>query len=121
MLKSNKKLSDYNNSRLVSNSPLKSNGAGIKKGKNVINRVSVVQKERNEIYFPLRDQYFLEHPVCEFPGCNSTELTLHHRAGRIGDLLFDTRYFMSVCTLHHNYIENNIKESLEKGWIIKTN
>lgn len=119
MLKSNKKLSDYNNSRLVSNSTLKSKSI-IKKTKNTINRVSDVQKERNEIYFPLRDQYFLEHPVCEFPGCNSTELTLHHKKGRLGDLLFDVKYFMSVCLPHHTYIENNILESLEKGWMIKT-
>lgn len=111
MFKANKKLSDYKSSRLVSNSTLKS-------GKS-INKISKTGSERNEKYFPIRDEYFKNHPICEFPGCNSTDLTLHHKAGRIGNLLFDHRYFMSVCLLHHHYIETNPAESYEKGWLLK--
>ncbi len=58
-----------------------------------------------KIYRKLRDQYFKDHPVCEFPLCKSTDITLHHAKGRIGELLTDITYFRSLCLKHHSYIE----------------
>jgi hypothetical protein len=83
-----------------------------------IKKVSDKQKERLEKYFLLRDQYFLEHPICEFPGCNSKEIDLHHKSLRIGESLYEN--FMSCCRYHHNYIHSHPQESYEKGWLIKT-
>ena len=54
-----------------------------------------------------REQYLKENPLCMFPGCNSTEVTLHHSCGRIGAFLTDKRYFKSLCWPHHQHIEQN--------------
>lgn len=64
-------------------------------------------------YRILRDEYFKEHPVCEFPGCCSTDVTLHHKKGRIGKLLTDIQYFCSLCQEHHLRVETHPKEARE--------
>lgn len=117
MLKSNKKLSDYNNnSRLVSNSTLKNNGAGIKKGKNVINRVSITEKKRQKKYLVIRKKHLKEFPKCQICGIlDATEI--HHPAGRIGDFLYGP--LMSVDRNCHLYLHENLAESYEKGWLLK--
>ena len=109
MLKSNKKLSDYNNSsRLVSNKKLKS--------KSVIKKVSKTGKERNKKYIVLAEQYLKRNPICE--RCNSEPASeIHHKNGRIGNNLYN--YFMAVSRCCHLYIHDNPAESYEKGWLLK--
>lgn len=109
MLKSNKKLSNYNNnSRLVSNSTLKS--------KSVIKKVSKTGKERNEKYSIIAKQYLENNPICEV--CKIQLATeIHHPAGRIGDFLYGP--LMAVDRNCHLYIHNNPAESYEKGWLLK--
>lgn len=46
----------------------------------------------------------------------------HHKAGRDGELLYDKRFFMSICegaTGHHRRIHTEVKESEERGFIIR--
>lgn len=77
-------------------------------------KISSASKNRRaalERYRRLRDKYFEEHPVCEFPGCNSKEITLHHSRGRIGSFLTDKRYFKSLCWPHHQFVEENPSEA----------
>lgn len=58
-------------------------------------------------YRKLRDKFLEENPVCQYPGCNSREVTLHHTRGRIGSFLTDKRWFKSLCWPHHLHIEQN--------------
>lgn len=77
-----------------------------------------VSKNRQEAlakYRRLRDKYFLENPICEFPGCGSKEITLHHAKGRIGSFLTDKRYFKSLCWPHHQYVEEHPNEAKRLG------
>lgn len=69
-------------------------------------------------YRLVRDKYFKDNPICEFKGCYSTELTLHHRAGKIGDLLTDSRYFCSLCFEHHRWVHDNDFEARELGLLV---
>lgn len=74
-------------------------------------------------YSTVRKEYLEEHPICEvcirennpykYP---ATEI--HHKKGRIGPLLTDSRYFLAVCRDHHEFIENNPKWAKLKGYSI---
>lgn len=60
-----------------------------------------------------RDAYFKDHPVCEFPGCTSKKITLHHKRGRQGAFLTDKRHFCSLCLKHHTFVNENPDEALK--------
>lgn len=68
-------------------------------------------------YRRLRDKYFKENPVCEFPGCMSKKITLHHKRGRCGAFLTDKRWFCSLCPKHHTFVNDNPEEALKLGLV----
>lgn len=68
-------------------------------------------------YRKVRDEYMVQHPKCEFEGCNANSQDLHHRKGR-GENISKKEYFMAVCRLHHNFIHENDKESRAKGYLL---
>lgn len=89
-----------------------------------INTISKVSKKRREdirLYQVVRAVYMNNNPICE--RCHDKHSDqLHHRAGRIGKLLYDQRYFMAVCDPCHKYIELNPLEAKENGWsVTRTN
>ena len=86
--------------------------------KSVPNRIKPVSdKKLLELkeYRKLRDGYLKANPICEFAGCNSREVTLHHKSGRVGKLLTDSRYFCSLCIKHHSWAEENPLEAKQLG------
>lgn len=89
--------------------------------KAVIKPVSDKQKKRLAEYRVARDEYFKEHPVCEYPNCTSKDVTLHHRAGRTGDKLTDKAFFMSLCMKHHREVEDGGEWVYEQGFKLKRN
>ena len=50
-----------------------------------------------------------------FPTRRATDV--HHIRGRIGQLLFDQKYWLPVSREGHIWIDNNIEEARAKGWI----
>lgn len=58
-------------------------------------------------YRVVRDAYMRDHKICEHPECSSPSTELHHRKGRIGKLLTDSRYFCALCHDHHEWAEKN--------------
>ena len=83
-----------------------------------IKPISDKQLVRLAEYRLVRDKYFKDNPICEFKGCYSTELTLHHKAGKIGNLLTDSRYFCSLCFEHHRWVHDNDFEARELGLLV---
>lgn len=75
------------------------------------------RKDRETIYQEKRDKYMDNHPICECCESNFSE-DLHHKAGRIGDLLTDESKFMACCRECHTWIHEHPKESREKGYLI---
>lgn len=73
--------------------------------------VSAKRLDALKTYRRARDAYFKEHPVCEFPGCTSRNITLHHKRGRVGAFLTDKRWFCSLCQKHHTWVEEHPKEA----------
>lgn len=82
-----------------------------------ISPVSLKRAQELKLYRVERDKYFVEHPVCEFEGCTSRKVELHHKKGRIGKLLTDSRYFCSLCNKHHRWVTNNNAAALEMGLV----
>lgn len=70
-------------------------------------KVSKKQAKRLREYKKVRDQYITEHPVCEVDGCYQYATEIHHKKGRVGDLLTDPEFFLAVCHEHHRYIEDH--------------
>lgn len=62
------------------------------------------------IYRKERDKYMKEHPICEahLPGCTIKATDLHHLRKRRGSNLYNPEYFMAVCRLCHNHIEDQL-------------
>lgn len=58
----------------------------------------------------------LEHPRCEFKGCDQLGEQLHHKKSR--DLnLCNVDIFMSTCNFHHIFIHDNHAKSVEMGYL----
>jgi hypothetical protein len=72
-----------------------------------IKKVSSGHLKKLAVYRVVRDEYLAEHPVCEYLGCNSTNITLHHKAGRCGSYLTNKDFFCSLCDKHHRFAELN--------------
>lgn len=114
----------YNRLKLVSKSTythvtLKQTSQQTAKPFRVIKKVSRKQLKRLEQYRKERDAHFKEFPVCQFPNCTSTDISLHHGAGKIGELLFNRKYFKSLCFPHHGWAEINPLEAQELGLSFK--
>lgn len=69
-------------------------------------------------YLRTKKEFLKEHPNCEFEGCKKDSKDVHHKAGRTGDLLFDTDLFMAVCRGHHLWIEAHPVKSKELGYSV---
>lgn len=67
------------------------------------------------VYRKERDKFLKSKSVCEYPGCESTELTCHHSEGRIGSNLTDASKFKALCWKHHLHIETHPDEAKQLG------
>lgn len=92
---------------------------------NKIAKVSKKAYERNLMYKKARVDYLESHPVCEVKlpdcliptiDCDNSGLQVHHRRGRIGDLMWDKRYFLAVCHNCHRYLEDHPEQAKANGW-----
>ncbi len=67
-------------------------------------------------YSKLRKVFLFTHPTCEILDCGCEATEIHHRKGRVGDLLTDERWFLAVCRAHHIYIELHPALAKEHGY-----
>lgn len=74
--------------------------------------------EQEKIYAKNKKAYITAHPTCEVKECGQPANDIHHQAGRVGDLLTDENYFMSVCRKHHNVIEKNPAWAKQEGYSV---
>lgn len=84
-----------------------------------INPIADKRLEELAIYRIARDEYLLEHPICEVEGCVEKSTHIHHKKGRIGKLVYDKKYFMAVGdACHPKKIHENPEWSREMGYLI---
>ena len=81
-------------------------------------KVSKKQSANLRQYKKVREAYLESNPNCEakLNGCTFESTEIHHKKGRIGNLLQDDTYFLAVCRNCHHYIELNPIEAKEKGF-----
>lgn len=62
-----------------------------------------------------RTEFLETYPICQakLQGCTKGSTQIHHKKGRIGDLLTDTTHFLAVCHSCHHWIELHPLESKE--------
>lgn len=87
-------------------------------GAKQIKKVSDKRASQNRQYLKLRKEYLKANPLCAAMEveCTRKATTIHHRKGRIGNLLTDTKYFLPVCMNCHNKIEVNPVWAKSKGY-----
>lgn len=81
-----------------------------------IRRRSKKRAKQEREYLKLRDWYLSRQPTCEVKGCNCQSTEIHHKKGRVGDLLTDIRFFLAVCWVCHVYIETQPLWAKERGY-----
>ena len=85
--------------------------------KNKRKRIAFRSKKRasqEREYSKLRNQFLIDNPKCAV--CNSPATEVHHKLGRIGDLLTDTIHFLAVDHDCHVKVENNPVWAKENGY-----
>lgn len=95
--------------------PLKPKSSGLKSNSKPIKQVSSKQQKRLTEYNKVATEYKKSNPICE--RCLIAETSdIHHRKGRVGELLSDSKWFMAVCRPCHNWIEVHPEESRRLGY-----
>lgn len=79
-----------------------------------IRQKSKRQGQRDRRYSKVANEFKTRHPFCQVceefhPASKARTEDVHHRKGRRGDLLFDTRHFLATCRRHHDEIHSNPK------------
>ena len=80
-----------------------------------VRRVSKVQAARNRRYAVIRNEFMArsENWNCAFSCCPNRATQVHHQRGKLGDLLFDTRFWHPVCGETHAWIDANREAARE--------
>lgn len=82
-----------------------------------IKQVSSKHAAELQEYHKVRAEYLAKHPNCEiFPDELATEI--HHRRGRLGAFLTNTRYFMAVGANAHRLIHANPAWAHQQGYLL---
>ncbi len=88
---------------------------GAKQPRKRIPRVSPRRAAQLKEYTVLRREFLIAHPTCQHPGCMSASRDVHHKKGRIGELLTNKRHFLAVCRPHHRHIHDHPSEARHNG------
>lgn len=86
--------------------------------KRVLPSHSFKRSKEEMLYTAKRIIFLNEHSMCEahLPGCLNVSQQVHHKKGRISELLLDTKYWLAVCDSCHKWIEANSKLAKEMGF-----
>lgn len=87
-----------------------------------INKVSEKRGKELNQYATLKAKFIL-NKWCVYHGKPCLPVDIHHQMGRVGfaddkeiPLLLDTRYWIPVCRIAHNWITEHSKEAIEQGY-----
>ena len=84
-----------------------------------MNRRTPKRARQEREYAKLRVEYLQSHSACEarLLGCTWLATEIHHKAGRIGELLTNAEHFCPICRNCHDYVTNRMSaaEARERG------
>ena len=81
----------------------------------LVNRISIKRAKQTADYLRIRHQWLKVHDVCEAPMCQGKATEIHHKRGRIGELLCDTRHWVALCSHCHRWIHEHPKAARDAG------
>ncbi|PVH26266.1 hypothetical protein DC487_01175 [Sphingobacterium corticibacter] len=89
-----------------------------RKPKYILPKVSTKRKAQNTLYRKKRLTFMEQNKLCKarLDGCTKSATEVHHKKGRINNLLTDERYFLPVCRSCHQVIELNPVLAKELGF-----
>lgn len=96
--------------------PICNSGKTEKKVPKQIRKVSLRRVEQNADYSFVRRIFLEIHPVCEVHNCLCKSEDVHHKKGRLGELLTNITHFLAVCRTCHKYIEEHPDWAKERGY-----
>lgn len=79
--------------------------------------VSISMAKKLKEYSRLKAIFLKKNPMCKVYK-DKKATTIHHMAGRVGDLLLDTKYWIGVSFEAHVEIENNPDWAKSKGYSV---
>lgn len=92
------------------------------KDKTQINKVSEKRGKELNQYATLKAKFML-NLWCAYHGKPCLPTDVHHQMGKVGfaddkeiPLLLDTRYWIPVCRVAHDWITEHSKEAIEQGY-----
>lgn len=71
-------------------------------------------KEDLKVYRKEARRYLTQHPKCAI--CGQLASTIHHRAGRIGELLLDKTKWLSLCLPCHQRVTEDSAWAIKNGY-----
>jgi DNA-directed RNA polymerase subunit RPC12/RpoP len=92
---------------------------GSKPKRQRISSLSTKQSIKLADYFIAKRKYIQRHPLCEVRGCKNQSQDIHHKKGRVGENLVDTKHFLAVCRSCHIEIESNPEWAYKNGYSVK--
>ena len=92
----------------------------LKKNTKPIKKVSSKMSAQLTIYNKMRKTFLEKYPLCQasLVNCSLQSTDIHHMKGR-GKYLIDPTTWLSVCRTCHNWIEENPKDAIVLGFLIK--
>jgi hypothetical protein len=84
-----------------------------------IRKKSKKQISRDSKYMKIRNQFLSENEYCLGKintDCTYLATEVHHGKGKIGELYFDTKFFIPLCPSCHRYIEVHPVEAKKLGF-----
>lgn len=79
---------------------------------------STSRRKQLATYALLRPTFLQAHPVCQ--SCKAERATeLHHKAGRRGEWLNYTPFFLALCSSCHRWIHDNGKAAEDQGLLVR--
>lgn len=93
--------------------------------KTPIKKKSESLSQAKKHYKKAREEFLSTHNSCEvkIPGClipndsySNEGMQVHHKKGRLGNLLWDKRYFLAICANCHRFITDHNEIAMSNGW-----
>lgn len=87
------------------------------KDKKPVKKISDKRKELNKEYKKISHEFLRDKPFCQVnsPDCTKVTEGVHHKKGKIGELLTNPDFFIASCNACNLWIEVNDKEARKLG------
>jgi hypothetical protein len=79
-----------------------------------INKTSDKLKEELKTYRKEARRFLSQHPLCAI--CKQPATTVHHKAGRIGELLLDKSKWLQLCLPCHQQVTEDSAWAIKNGY-----